>query len=118
MTMWNIFSQMDRVEDKVDQILCRLRCFMEDNNMPKEMDELKAAVEANTDVVESVKIIVVNSVELLKELHDKLEAALVNGVDLMALAALKDQLASATADLTASKDQLAEAVVVNTPPVQ
>ena len=68
--------------------------------MSKEMDDLKAAVAEETTVTESVVV-------LLTDISKRLNDAVASG-DTEAIKAV-------TAEITASKDKLAAAVLANTP---
>jgi len=90
----DIPGQLSRIERKINLLL------QMEHRMSQEMDELKAAVAAETTVGDSV-------VALLTDISARLNDAVNNG-DTAAIKAL-------TAELTANKEKLAAAVLTNTP---
>jgi len=90
----DIPGQLSRIERKINLLL------QMESAMGKELDDLKAAVAAETTVGDSV-------VALLADISSRLNQALASG-DTAALAAL-------STELTANQAKLAAAVLANTP---
>jgi hypothetical protein len=90
----DIPGQLSRIERKINLLL------QMENRMSQEMDDLKAAVAAETTVGDSV-------VALLVDVKARLDSAIASG-DTDAIKAL-------TAELGANKEKLAAAVLANTP---
>lgn len=103
---YQLGKTLDRLDRKLDLALLRLAVCLqrlgvveeEITHMAAEINDLEAQVKANTDAEQG-------AVTLLGGLHDLLVAA---GTD-------PAKLKKLTADLAASKDALAAAIVVNTP---
>lgn len=94
-----IRADLKRVERKIDSVrLAQQQQALGDLIMSAQLDALTEQVTQNTDTEAS-------AIQLLTNLHDLLVAA---GTDPAKLDALKQQLAT-------SKDQLAAAIVANTP---
>jgi hypothetical protein len=90
----DIPGQLSRIERKINLLL------QMEHDMGKELEDLKAAVAAETTVGDSV-------VALLADISTRLNQALANG-DTAALAAL-------STELTANQAKIAAAVLANTP---
>ena len=116
---WNYFSQLDRIENKLDALTRTVNLFIFKEGKfnvatQAELDRLNAAVAADTSAVAAASTALTGFIKTVADLTAQLQVAIASG-DSAAVTAAAAALEANNAVLTASIPVTAAAVVAGTP---